>query len=60
MDAFVALAAPKQKPAAHGAHDDADTAVTPPAEKVPGRHASVAGSVVPPGKVVGTVAEGQK
>jgi hypothetical protein len=32
----------------------------PPAEYVPGPHASVALSTAPPGKVIGAVAAGQK
>jgi hypothetical protein len=55
-----ALAMPRQLPGPHATQDDAATYAVPPAENVPGPHASVALSTAPPGNVVGAVATGQK
>lgn len=56
----LALAVPRQKPAPQAPQEDSDTDALPPAEKVPGPHASDALSAAPPGKVVGNVTAGQK
>ncbi len=54
------LAVPRQLPGPHATHEDAATFAVPPAECVPGPHASAALSTAPPGKVMGAVAAGQK